>query len=78
MKLIREKATGFYSVWNGESKYAIIGKPEDLAKRKIISPEEAIVYAGKWLAIIEPLDNAVIVFDTLRDAKIHYSKLKES
>nr|CAI9751801.1 hypothetical protein YSBCXYJI_YSBCXYJI_CDS_0079 [Caudoviricetes sp.] len=78
MKIIREKATGFYSVWDGESKYAIIGKPEDLAKRKVISPEEAIIHVGKWLAVIESLDNAVIVFDTLRDAKIHYSKLKES
>lgn len=78
MKLIREKATGFYSVWDGESKYTIIGKSEDLAKRKVISPEEAIIHAGKWLAVIESLDNAVIVFDTLRDAKIYYSKLKES
>lgn len=40
MKLIREKATGFYSVWNGESKYAIIGKPEDLAKKKRLSAQK--------------------------------------
>ena len=77
MKIIREKATGFYSVWDGEFKYAIIGKPEDLAKRNIISIETALVNIGKWIAVISELDGGIIVFDTLRDAKIHYCKLKE-
>lgn len=77
MKIIREKATGFYSVWDGEFKYAIIGKPEDLAKRNIISIETALVNIGKWIAVISELDGGIIVFDTLRDAKKHYCKLKE-
>lgn len=77
MKIIKEKVTSFYSVWDGEYKYAIIGKPEDLAKTKIISPEMAIVYVGKWVAVLASLDGGIIAFDTLRDAKRYYRKLKE-
>lgn len=77
MKIIREKATGCYSVWDGENLYAIIGKPEDLARRKLISPEVAIVYVGKWVAALAELDEGIIVFDRLSDAKRHYCKLKE-
>lgn len=77
MKIIKERATGCYSVWNSENLYAIIGKPQDLAKRKLISPETALINIGKWIAVLAELDGGIIVFDTLRDAKTHYCKLKE-
>lgn len=77
MKIIKERATGCYSVWNSENLYAIIGKPEDLAKRKLISPETAIINVGKWIAVLAELGGGIIVFDRLRDAKTHYCKLKE-
>lgn len=77
MKIIKEKATGCYSVGNSENLYAIIGKPEDLVKRKLISPETAIINTGKWIAVLAELDSGIIVFDRLSDAKRHYCKLKE-
>lgn len=80
VEMIKEKGTGLYSVWNGDIdnifKYATIGKVKDLVERGIIDREEvAIGNEEKWMGIRESNDE-IIIFDTLRDAKIYYSKLK--
>lgn len=79
VEMIKEKGTGLYSVWNGDIddifKYATIGKVKDLVERGIIDREEVeIDNEEKWMSIRES-NNEMIIFDTLRDAKIYYCKL---
>ena len=80
VEMIKEKGTRLYSVWNGDIddmlKYATIGKAKDLVEMGIIDREEvAIGNEEKWMGIRES-NNEIIIFDTLRDAKIYYSKLR--
>lgn len=81
VEMIKEKGTGLYSIWNGDIddmfKYATIGKVKDLVERGIIDREEVEINSNeeKWMSIRES-SNEIIVFDTLRDAKIYYCKLK--
>lgn len=79
VEMIKEKGTRLYSIWNGDIdnmfKYAIIGKVKDLVERGIIDRKVVIGNEEKWIGIRES-SNEIIVFDTLRDAKIYYCKLK--
>ena len=78
VEMIKEKGTRLYSVWNGDIddmfKYATVGKVKDLVERGIIDREVVIGNEEKWMGIQES-NNEIIIFDTLRDAKIYYSKL---
>lgn len=79
VEMIKEKGTGLYSVWNGDIddifKYATIGKVKDLVERGIIDRKVVIGNEEKWMSIQES-NNKMIIFDTLRDAKTYYCKLK--
>ena len=82
VEMIKEKGTRLYSVWNGDDdddddmlKYATIGKVKDLVEMGIIDREVVISNEEKWMGIQES-NNEIIIFDTLRDAKIYYSKLR--
>lgn len=81
VEMIKEKGTRLYSVWNGDIddmlKYATIGKVKDLVEMGIIDREEVEISSNeeKWMGIRES-NNEIIIFDTLRDAKIYYSKLR--
>nr|CAI9751805.1 hypothetical protein YSBCXYJI_YSBCXYJI_CDS_0081 [Caudoviricetes sp.] len=57
-------------------KYATIGKVKDLVESGIIDREEVEISSNeeKWMSIRE-LNNEIIIFDTLRDAKVYYCKL---
>lgn len=79
VEMIKEKGTRLYSVWNSYIddmfKYATVGKVKDFVERGIISREIVIGNEEKWMGIRES-NNEIIIFDTLRDAKIYYSKLR--
>lgn len=81
IEFIKEKGTGLYSVWDTDDgfnivfRYATVGKVKDLVKRGIISKEVVIGNEEKWM-VIQESNNEMIIFDTLRDAKKYYCKLR--
>ena len=81
IEFIKEKGTGLYSVWNTDDgfdnvfRYATLGKVKDLVERGIISKEVVIGNEEKWMVIRES-NNEMIIFDTPRDAKKYYCKLR--
>lgn len=76
----KEKGTGLYSVWNTDDfdnvfRYATVGKVKDLVEKGIISKKVVIGNEEKWMVIRES-NNEMIIFDTPRDAKKYYCKLR--
>lgn len=78
IEFIKEKGTGLYSVWDtddGFDNVFRVGKVKDLVERGIISKEVVISNEEKWMVIRES-NNEMIIFDTPRDAKKYYCKLR--